>query len=702
MTYAINHKKGDVVHQQLKLITLITIIISLLIPYGIYQVFNGEPIESISLSVGGIISLLLLFWARHLVKRSRANQAGMLVIVVIFLFMLSDILIDPGNSWIVGPTITLALIIITSQFLDKTYAEYGVYAAIMCGIVITASDTLTQSQYTNTVNPSVFLTAALSIIFAFLILRRYSNFSIGAKFQILFGLISALSVILIIFAVSILYYRLILNNSTFVLDEIFSGELVRIMIKVGSISIFATNTLALFVTRTFIKPITKLMNTANAIAQQGDLSQKVDLKTNDEFGTLANSFNLMITEFQLLAAAAKKISNHDLTLDYKPRSEKDELGIAFQQMSDNLKQILHKLEDSAEHIEESMNELSHMIKTSTYASSQITATMQELAKGTTQQSEAANRTMASAEQVNQAIGSLVKGSNEQETAVKNAITVSDEILQTTQLVGNQIETMLKQSQLAIQEANQGSGTVESTIRGMQLIAQKVQLSAEKVQEMGNSSDQIGQIVQTIDEIAAQTNLLALNAAIEAARAGEHGKGFAVVAEEVRKLAERSANATKEIAGLVETIQSTVFEAVNVMKDSTEEVNKGTTQANQAGFALNQILNAAQDVSDQANHVKSAMQDMAVTSEKLTNSMNDVSSVVTKNIIATEQIDQSSTQVSEAIEEIASISEENSAAIEEASASSQDIHDQIDGAAQSTQKIEGLADDLKKIIALFKL
>jgi methyl-accepting chemotaxis protein len=696
-----NSINNQTITKQLRTLTITKSIIGVLILFGVYQVIGGEPIQSLALSIGGAVTILILFWVRRFVKNSQTNRAGFFIIFVISLFILSVVLIDPDSSWIIGPTTALLLIQMAGQFLDKTWAELGVYIAIVSGVFITASDTLTKSEYSNSLDEAVFLVAILAFIFTMMIIRKYSVFSIGAKFQILFGLISSIGVVIMIISVSVINFTLIENNK-FLIDEIFSGELARAMVLVGAISILIANTLSLLVTRNFVKPIKELVKTADAIAVKGDLSQTVQLRNQDEFGTLADSFNLMIKEFQALAAAAIKISNHDLTLEYKPRSEKDELGMAFQQMVNNLKLILQQLENSMAQIEDSMTELNHVVKTSTYASSQITATMQELAKGTTQQSEAANRTMISAEQVNHAIGYLVKGSSEQEAAVQNAKRVSDDIFQTTNLVGNQIETMLTQSQLAIQEANQGSNTVEDTIRGMLLIAQKVQLSSEKVQEMGSRSDQIGEIVQTIEEIAAQTNLLALNAAIEAARAGEHGKGFAVVAEEVRKLAERSSKATQEIAGLIETIQSSVFEAVQVMQDSTEEVNRGTKQANQAGLALNQIINAAQDVSEQANQVKTAMQTMANTSKKLTDTMNDVAHVVTKNIQATEQIDQSSNQVSEAIEEIASISEENSAAIEEVSASSQEIKDQIDGVAKSTQKINNLSNDLRNLINLFRL
>src|SRR6185369_8085820 len=117
------------------------------------------------------------------------------------------------------------------------------------------------------------------------------------------------------------------------------------------------------------------------------------------------------------------------------------------------------------------------------------------------------------------------------------------------------------AQEARQNAHQGGMAVTETIAGMNRIRSNVQETAKKIKRLGESSQQIGEIVKLIDDIADQTNMLALNAAIQAAMAGEQGKGFSVVAEEVRRLAERSAGATREIASLVKSIQDDTAEAV---------------------------------------------------------------------------------------------------------------------------------------------
>ncbi|MBK7091914.1 MAG: hypothetical protein IPH59_09365 [bacterium] len=124
---------------------------------------------------------------------------------------------------------------------------------------------------------------------------------------------------------------------------------------------------------------------------------------------------------------------------------------------------------------------------------------------------------------------------------------------------------------------------------MNKIASVVQDSAATIQALAKSSDQIGEIISVIDDIADQTNLLALNAAIEAARAGEQGRGFAVVADEVRKLAERTTKATKEITDMIKGIQSDTKGAVVSMEQGIHEVEGGRQLADKAGESLNAIL-----------------------------------------------------------------------------------------------------------------
>src|SRR5438270_2769104 len=145
-------------------------------------------------------------------------------------------------------------------------------------------------------------------------------------------------------------------------------------------------------------------------------------------------------------------------------------------------------------------------------------------------------------------------------------------------------------------AEQGATAVQNAIKGMHEIREQIQETSKRIKRLGESSQEIGEITELISDITEQTNVLALNAAIQAASAGEAGRGFAVVAEEVQRLAERSAEATKQIGALVKAIQTDTHDAVAAMEKSTEGVVKGAQLSDAAGAALGEIEQATRELS----------------------------------------------------------------------------------------------------------
>ncbi|MEM6648215.1 MAG: methyl-accepting chemotaxis protein [Bacteroidota bacterium] len=176
------------------------------------------------------------------------------------------------------------------------------------------------------------------------------------------------------------------------------------------------------------------------------------------------------------------------------------------------------------------------------------------------------------------------------------------------------------------EAQHGGQTVNETRDKIRAVSQVVSASAGTVQKLGASSKEIGEIVATINDIADQTNLLALNAAIEAARAGEQGRGFAVVADEVRKLAERTAQATKQIAAMITTIQTETEAAVQAMQRGQAEVEQGVKLAEQAGDNLGRIIHGADASVDRIVQIAAASEEQSATTTQLSRTVSTVATI----------------------------------------------------------------------------
>ncbi|MGB9897890.1 methyl-accepting chemotaxis protein [Thermanaerothrix sp.] len=455
-------------------------------------------------------------------------------------------------------------------------------------------------------------------------------------------------------------------------------------------------------------PIQIVSAAMNKLAQ-GDLLKDIDvqkresiLKRRDEFGQMGEALQNVVGYFSTMASAAEAIAAGDLTVEVTPRSDQDVLGHAFARMVRGLRDIVQGVAQNAQALEAAATELAEAANQAGQVTGQIATTIQQVAKGASQQSEAASRTAASVEQMTRAIQGVAKGAQEQAVAVNKMSALINQLSAAIQQVQVGAQSAAEVAHTAVETAGQGSMTVESTLKGMAAIREKVALSAEKVQAMGQRSAQIGAIVETIQDIASQTNLLALNAAIEAARAGEHGKGFAVVADEVRKLAERSATATREIGALIREIRQAVEEAVSAMQESANEVEKDVQQANLAGAALTDILSGIKAMQAKAEESVKAAHHMAGLAEQLVAAADEVSAIAEENTAATEEMSAGSQEIAQAVESIASVSEENSAAVEEVSASAEEMSAQVEEVAASAQFLEGTAQALKDAVSRFRL
>ena len=221
---------------------------------------------------------------------------------------------------------------------------------------------------------------------------------------------------------------------------------------------------------------------------------------------------------------------------------------------------------------------------------------------------------------------MIKGAEEQQNHINNITSAVDEIAVSMQQVANNAEAAARASQMATEAAQKGEKSVEETILGMHRIRNTVQVTSKKIKSLGDRSIEIGEIVTTIDDIARQTTILALNAAIEAARAGEHGRGFGVVAEEVRKLAERSSKATKDIGDLIKGIQAETNEAVRTMEEGTREVEEGTRLADVAGTSLKDIDKSVGQVADLIQEISLAAKQQARGTDGVVRSMETISDI----------------------------------------------------------------------------
>jgi twitching motility protein PilJ len=209
---------------------------------------------------------------------------------------------------------------------------------------------------------------------------------------------------------------------------------------------------------------------------------------------------------------------------------------------------------------------------------------------------AAQQVAVASERTRQTANELTQATTRQAAQITETTEKMKAMARSMEDMSMSAERSAQVAQGSVATAKRGTAAVQDTIRGMDQMREQIQETAKRIKRLGESSQQIGEIVELINDIAEQTNILSLNAAIQAAMAGEAGRGFAVVADEVQRLAERSGDATKQIADLVKTIQADTNEAVASMEHATRGVVEGTRLADAAGQALGEIESVSEQLS----------------------------------------------------------------------------------------------------------
>ncbi|MGC8778111.1 MAG: methyl-accepting chemotaxis protein, partial [Candidatus Caldatribacteriaceae bacterium] len=400
-----------------------------------------------------------------------------------------------------------------------------------------------------------------------------------------------------------------------------------------------------------------------------------------------------------IALQTESIAQGKLDVEVQVIETQDETGKltrSFKVMLESLKEIITGIVQTSHELFSSSENLSYSIEEVAKATEEIAQTIAQVAQGSTRQSEELNAIDEDVKSIAQRADRLLEANESNLHAVR---TIQEHMKKNTEalsVIEKTLEKTFEESKNDKKEAEKGKHSLEILGENIGTISQVAQEVAQAIDALNIRSKEIGKIVDLITGIAEQTNLLALNAAIEAARAGEAGRGFAVVAEEVRKLAENSAQAADQIAHLITEIQKDMVQTSASMNRAQSQVEKGVVQQREVNQNFEEIIASVDRTLHEINLLYNELHEAQKALHQTFQETEGIAKLSQENTEILGEIVQALKNIADKIVSTASVAEENAAASEEVSASAEEQNaslQEINSASVSLRKIAEVLKDL---------
>ncbi|HPG30745.1 MAG TPA: methyl-accepting chemotaxis protein [bacterium] len=472
--------------------------------------------------------------------------------------------------------------------------------------------------------------------------------------------------------------------------EIIQTQSKMISVAIMILAVIVSLSLGYIIAASITKPVYQISNIMKSVSA-GDFTVKCDMKSKDEIGELGSSIDSTI------ATLASLISD-------------------IKTASDKVNQSSLILEDKVQHIASSSQETASSVEETSSTISQFSSNLKTVTENVEFQASAVTETVSAANQMSRSVKNVNSSTKDVNNSVNQTSAAIEEMTASIGSITENINVVNEKAKEGGTTANEGKISVGRSSEGIEKIKTSMTELVKVIEGLGARAENIGNIVEVIDEISEQTNLLALNAAIEAARAGEHGKGFAVVADEVRKLAERSSKATKEIAEIIQNIQTETKKSVVSTRESSKLAEDGVQLSKEVENSLENIVGKIQEITGLIVQVANAMNEQNITSKQIIKQVETIQSATNSVSLATQEQEIGVGEIVKAMENVDKMTVHIKSAMTEQKTGVEQIHlamSQINMASQenakSSEELQLEANNLKNIstklsesISIFKI